>query len=104
MSSKRQNILQKTSIEKGENMTTLKKLSQILELKFATENWKFSEEQMNTIRKAFKETVKEWLTQKRQEREKDIKAVTKGIDKTGLLVMKAHLTEINTLLEELNQS
>jgi len=85
-------------------MTTLRKLSQILELKFATENWKFSEEQMNTIRKAFKETVREWLTQKRQEREKDIKAVTKEINNTGLLVMKAHATEINMLLEELNQS
>lgn len=85
-------------------MTTLTKLSQILELKFATENWKFSEEQMNTIRKAFKETVREWLTKKLQEREKEIKAVTKEIDNTGLLVMKAHVTEINMLLEELNQS
>jgi hypothetical protein len=62
------------------------------------------QEQMNTIRKAFKETVREWLTQKRQEREKDIKAVTKEIDNAGLLVMKAHVTEINILLEELNQS
>jgi hypothetical protein len=104
MPSKWQNILQKTSVERGENMTTLTKLSQILELKFATENWKFSEEQMNTIRKAFKEIVREWLTQKRQEREKNIKATTKGIDNAGLLVMKAHVTEINMLLEELNQS
>jgi undecaprenyl pyrophosphate synthase len=65
-------------------MTTLTKLSQILELKFATENWKLSEEQMSTIRKAFKETVREWLTQKLQERERDIKAATNGIDNASL--------------------